>query len=179
MAGFYDEGALRHIALNLFNGWGYNFYRAENQLRADDQLVRSKADWLLGQARAAVGAADSTYRREAFGTPTRDKPLPDPAVVENARRIERLGAAIGGIAGRLQAQPAPEADRMSQRYRREAATLKALIVSDEQLVGQCALLQQLADAPSPVALLERLGELQEGVKAIEATLRGRETILLS
>ena len=52
--GFYDAGALRQIATNLFYGWGYNFYRVENQLRADDQLVRSKAASLLGIAMASV-----------------------------------------------------------------------------------------------------------------------------
>jgi hypothetical protein len=54
VASFYDEGVLRQAAINLFHGWGYNFYRAENQLRADDQLVRSKAGWLLGLARASM-----------------------------------------------------------------------------------------------------------------------------
>ena len=44
--GFYDVGPLRQVAINLFYGWGYNFYREENQLRADDQLIRSKAAWL-------------------------------------------------------------------------------------------------------------------------------------
>ena len=38
--GFYDTDALTEIAINLFHGWGYNFYRVENQLRADDQLIR-------------------------------------------------------------------------------------------------------------------------------------------
>jgi len=51
-SGFYDAGALRQVATNLFCGWGYNFYRLENQLRADDQLVRSKAAGLLGTAMA-------------------------------------------------------------------------------------------------------------------------------
>ncbi len=55
---FYDAGALRQVATNLFYGWGYNFYRVENQLRADDQLVRNKAAWLLGIAMAGVDAAE-------------------------------------------------------------------------------------------------------------------------
>ena len=49
-SGFYDAGLLRQLATNLFYGWGYNFYRLENQLRADDQLVRTKAASLLGMA---------------------------------------------------------------------------------------------------------------------------------
>jgi len=76
--GFYDAGALRQIATNLFYGWGYNFYRVENQLRADDQLVRSKAASLLGiamasveTARAHTGASSSPHPRGASHFPTR------------------------------------------------------------------------------------------------------------
>ena len=49
-----QAGPARRLLSNLFYGWGYNFYRVENQLRADDQLVRSKAAWLLGLATASV-----------------------------------------------------------------------------------------------------------------------------
>jgi len=178
MSGFYDEGALRQAAINLFHGWGYNFYRAENQLRADDQLVRSKAAWLLGMARAAAEAAEAGYRRDFFAKPTREKPFPDAAVVEGARKLERLVAEIGALGGRLLAQPVPENDRMSQRYRDEADTLKALMARDEQLVGQCALLHEMVDARDGTWALEHLPELQEGLVAIQKTLRDREAVLL-
>ena len=39
---FYVVDELEKIAVNLFYGWGYNFYRLENQLRADDLTVRAK-----------------------------------------------------------------------------------------------------------------------------------------
>jgi hypothetical protein len=66
MAGssFYEAEALEKIAINLFYGWGYNFYRKENQLRADDQLIRSKVGLLLGWARKSVETAERDYRRE-------------------------------------------------------------------------------------------------------------------
>ncbi|HKR27390.1 MAG TPA: hypothetical protein VJS11_08040, partial [Acidobacteriaceae bacterium] len=62
--GFYDASLLRQLATNLFYGCGYNFYRVENQLRADDQFVRSKAASLLGEAMSSVCAAESAYRRD-------------------------------------------------------------------------------------------------------------------
>lgn len=74
---FYDAGALREIATNLFYGWGYNSYRIENQLRADDQLVRSKAASLLGRAMASVNEAEIEYRRKFLPPPSRQKPFPD------------------------------------------------------------------------------------------------------
>jgi hypothetical protein len=90
-----DADALKKIAVNLFYGWGYNFYRVENHLRADDQLVRAQVGALLGRARASVEAAESAWRRERFATPTREKPLPDPAAIEGARRLEAMSQALG------------------------------------------------------------------------------------
>jgi hypothetical protein len=178
MSGFYDEGAIRQAAINLFHGWGYNFYRVENQLRADDQLVRSKAAWLLGIARSLVDAADAGYRREFFGTPSRAKPFPDPEITAGAQKLERLAGSIGAVSSRLQAQPVPENDRMSQRYRKEGGTLQTLIASDEQLMGQCALLHAMLEGRNGVWMLENTAELENGLAAIQQTLRNREAVLL-
>jgi len=177
-SGFYDDGALRHAAINLFHGWGYNFYRQENQLRADDQLVRSKAEWFLGIAVSSVESAEAGYRREFFGAPTRAKPFPDAVVVAAAQSLERLAKNISALKGRIQAQPVPENDRMTQRYRNEADTLKTLISCDEQLVGQCALLHSMLDAQNGTAILELLAPVEEGLTAIQTTLRQREDVLL-
>jgi hypothetical protein len=177
-SGFHDEGVLRQTAINLFYGWGYNFYKVENQLRADDQLVRSKAGWLLGMARSSVEHAEAEYRRTFFGTPSREKPFPDPSVTAASRQLERLAASIGTVGGRLQSQPVPENDRMTQRYRREADTLKALIGCDERLVGQCNLLHAMLDTRGGEWMLDHLSELGEGLAAIQDTLRRREAILL-
>jgi hypothetical protein len=176
---FYDAGALQQIAVNLFHGWGYNFYRAENQLRADDLLIRSKAGWLLGVAMAAVDAAESAYRREYLPAPTRAKPFPDAAAVASAQRLERLARAIGAVESSIQHQPVPEGDRMTQRFRQEATTLLELIDCDEQLVGQCELFRLKIADRTGLALLDGMGELEAGLQAIQETLRKRETILFS
>jgi hypothetical protein len=175
---FYDAGALRKLATNLFYGWGYNFYRVENQLRADDQLVRSKAASLLGIAMASVSAAESEYRREFLPPPTRQKPFPDPTAVATAQRLERLAQGIGTLEALIQQQPVPENDRMSQRYRLEKPTLEALIQWDEQLVGQCDLLRSIVSTQSGSSILEKLTDLEKGLGAIRATLESREAVLL-
>src|SRR6185437_6659531 len=117
--GFYDQGSLQKVAVNLFYGWGYNFYRLENQLRADDQLIRRKAGELLGQANAALGRAESDYRRDHLPPPTREKPYPEAEAAAAAQAIERLIRDIDGLRGRINAMPVPENDRMTQRYREE------------------------------------------------------------
>ena len=79
---FYNLGELEQIAVNLFYGWGYNFYRLENQLRADDLTIRAKIGWLLGLSRAQVETAESAWRRAFLPAPTREKPRPDASAVE-------------------------------------------------------------------------------------------------
>src|SRR5580658_3122905 len=175
---FYDAGILRQIATNLFYGWGYNFYRKENQLRADDQMVRSKAASLLGEAMAHVGTAESDYRREFLPAPSRAKPFPDAEAVASAQKLERLGKTIGAVEAQLQHQPVPENDRMTQRYRQEAPTLARLIEFDERLVGQCELLRKAVSDADAAALLKSLSDLEAGLDAIRETLWNREQVLL-
>src|SRR5271157_5162196 len=98
---FYDVDELEKIAVNLFYGWGYNFYRLENQLRADDLTVRAKVGWLLGLARASVDTAESAYRRERLPSPTREKPRPD--AVAGAQMLERMSKEIGALEGQIRA----------------------------------------------------------------------------
>ncbi|HZQ44123.1 MAG TPA: hypothetical protein VFA99_12785 [Acidobacteriaceae bacterium] len=176
---FYDAGALRQIATNLFYGWGYNFYKKENQLRADDQLVRAKAGLILSNAAASVNAAESEYRREFLPAPSRAKPFPDAAAVSAAQELERLSKDISAIANRLAELPVPESDRMTQRFREEAPTLQALIALDEQLVGQCELLRSTLEKRDGSWMVDQMSEIRGGLEAIDATLMKRQTLLLS
>ncbi len=155
----YDAAAEERLVINLFTGWGYNFYRAENQLRADDLMVRARVSEMLGTARASVADAEAAFRRAHLGPPSRARPLPDPAAVAQAQAMEALAAAIGALEGQIRALPVPETDRMSQRLRAERTTLEALLRADRTMVAGAARLRTLAAA----------GE-QEGARAALAAL---------
>ena len=172
-----DVGELEKIAVNLFYGWGYNFYRLENQLRADDLTVRAKVGWLLGRAREAASRAESEWRRDRIPAPTREKPLPDPAAVEGAARLERLAREIGALEGQIRAQPVPEADHMTNRYRLEGETLHRLLQSDLALAGRAEVLRGMVEEADGVGLLARAGEVEAGCQSIARTLRERQAIL--
>lgn len=174
---FYQAGPVAEIAINLFHGWGYNFYREENLLRADDLMIRAKACWLMGMARASVESAEATYRRTAMPAPTRGKPFPDQAAVAGAQALERLSRAIGALEAQIRAQPAPENDRMTEFYRRERTTLVRLGECDQTLIGQAELLRAKLDRQASAAILDALPALEDGLAAIETTLRDRQAIL--
>jgi hypothetical protein len=174
---FYNMDPIEQIAINLFYGWGYNFYRKENQLRADDLLVRAKVGAILGSARKSVETAQADYRREFIPPPSRQNPIPDPKAVAGAQTLERLSKSIGAIQGLLTAQPTPENDRMTQRYRQEAETLAQLVSSDQKLVGQAELLRTMLDQKNGTWILENMAALQEGVNAINESLRARQMLL--
>ncbi len=173
MSDFYAVGPLTEVAISLFHGWGYNFYRTENQLRADDQLVRSKVGQLLGFAHADVVRAEAAYRRDQIPAPTRAKPFPDPDALVAVQMLERIAREISALIGRVQAQPVPANDRMSQRYRNEAQTLAALQQHDTILVGQAALLRSSLDKLDGRAILAQHEELERGLAAIGKTLEQR------
>ncbi len=177
MSRFYEAGPLAKVGINLFYGYGYNFYRQENQFRADDQRVRQMACSLLGRARAAIDEAESRYRRENIPTPSRANPFPDAAIVANAQALERLGREVGGLEGLIRHQPVPENDRMTQRYRQEGNTLAALAEKDAVLVGQAELLRSIVEGAAGDAILASKREIEDGIGAINSTLRERQTFL--
>jgi hypothetical protein len=174
---FYDVDGLEKIAINLFNGWGYNFYREENQLRADDQVIRSKVGMLLGWARKSVETAERDYRREFLPPPSREKPRPDASAVAGAQALERLSKAIGAVQGLITAQPVPENDRMTQRYREEATALRQFVLNDQKLAGQAELLRSLVDKKDGAWLITNGPDLLEGINAISETLKARQLLL--
>jgi hypothetical protein len=125
-----------------------------------------------------VETAESGYRREHLPPPSRSKPFPDAEAVAAAQRLERLARAIGALSAAIQHQPAPENDRMTQRYRDEAATLQTLIQNDERLAGQCELLRSMVQGQDDVAILANMADLEAGLEAIRETLQRRDAVLL-
>src|SRR6185437_273702 len=84
------------------------------------------------------------------------------------RQIEQL----------IHQQPAPENDRMTQRYRNEAQVLQTLIEHDEQLVGQCELMRSMVSGQDGAALLKSAADIESGLQVIRTTLQHREAVLL-
>jgi hypothetical protein len=134
---------------------------------------------LLGLAGSQVCASEEQYRREFLPLPTRAAPYPAATAVAGAQDLERLVAGILALEARINAQPVPENDRITERYRQEAATLSALVECDQLLIGQCDLLRSLVEQKDGSEILTAAAELEEGLGAIQGTLNKRAAILLN
>jgi hypothetical protein len=174
---FYNLSALEEIAVNLFYGWGYNFYRVENQLRADDLLLRAKVCWLLGLCRATLEAKQSDFRRKFLPPPSRENPRPPPEVVVKAQALEELSGRVGQLEARVRALPVPESDRMTQRYRRESFTLEQLRRCDAHLVGRVQTLHDMLAGKGQEWILENAELIREGLASMQQSLEERQTLL--
>jgi hypothetical protein len=164
-----SAGPIKQTAMLLFNGWGYNFYRVENQLRADDLLIRAKVSAILAQARAALRALEAEYRRFNLPIPLRSEAFPDRAKFEQARLLERCGAAIESVATAIRAAPSPANDWVWLRHRDERGLLTVLEAIDLRLVDAAVEfhdrivtldLPRISDAGFEAALIEWLRPLR-------------------
>ena len=129
-----SAGPLKRGLANLFYGWGYNFYRRENQLRADDLLIRGKLSELLGESRAHLRSLEAEFRRTHLPPPSREHPLADPAALEAAQGLQRAQRDLEALETAIRTAPVPEMDRSHQRHRLERDTLEKLLAADLALV---------------------------------------------
>lgn len=170
-------GPVKATLSNLFYGWGYNFYRKENQLRADDLLIRSKVSDLLGGCREHLRKLEADFRREHLGPPTREHPFPDRTAVATAQAMERAQREIESLETRIRNASVPEMDRIHQRHRNERDTLEKLAEVDQSLASATINFHEgvlrLSDGGTAAAETPRL--LQ--ASGIETTWQRREQVL--
>ena len=170
-------GPVKQVLANLFYGWGYNFYRRENQLRADDLLIRGKLSELLGQCRAHAATLESQFRREHLPPPTREHPFPDATAVSAAQALERAVRKLETLETAIRNAAVPEMDRIHQRHRNERTTLEQLVAADGDLVLAVVNLRDgvlaLTDGANAAAPLTQL----LGAQDIQALWNRREQIL--
>ncbi len=119
-------GPIKQTAILLFYGWGYNFYREENKLRADDLLIRNKVAGILADARGVLKGLEDSWRREYLPPPTREHPFLDRALTEQARRLERAGSLIEAVATAIKNAATPTNDKIWIRHRTEGGLLEIL-----------------------------------------------------
>ncbi len=124
----------------LLNGYGYNWYRADNQARTDDLLIRQKVGYFLGLAASKLLEAEAAYQRKYLPPGTRENPFPPADKVAAHRRLREFRQAVLSMEGVVRSLPAPPSDKIWQRHRLEWTTLKRLTDADVGMIGGAKLL---------------------------------------
>ncbi|MBD8873208.1 hypothetical protein [Rhodanobacter sp. DHB23] len=164
-------GPARQVLSNLFYGWGYNFYRKENQLRADDLLIRGKVSEMLAAMRAHLAGLERDWRRERLPAPTREHPFPDAAAVATAQGLQRAQQGIESLETKVRTAPVPEMDRVMQRHVNERDALERLAAVDGDLVlAAKSALDAVAGLPDPATATAGVAAIlaQSGMEALLA-----------
>jgi hypothetical protein len=138
-----EDSRLYRIGVMLLNGYGYNWYRLDNQMRADDLLVRSRASEHLESAAARLRDLEGRYRRKYLPPPTREHPDPDPQHRAAAQHFRAVAERILEIDTRLRGAAVPPDDKVWLRQRGELETLQRLGKCDVVLVADA---KELVDA---------------------------------
>ena len=148
-----EDSGLYRIGVMLLNGYGYNWYRLDNQMRADDLLVRSRASEHLESAAAQLRDLEVRYRRKYLPPPTREHPDADPQHVAAVQHFRAVTDQIITIDTRLRGAAAPPDDKVWVRQRGELETLQRLGKCDVLLVaGAKELARLVAELPVDVGL---------------------------
>ena len=175
-----EHSALYKTWVMLLNGYGYNWYRKDNQLRADDLLVREHASHFVLEAAKKLQEQEATYARQFLPTPTRENPFPPEDRLATHALIRSTRQNLLALEGRIRGLSAPPTDRIWQRHRSEVATLARLTSLDVQLVG---LAKEIDTAASRLDLEawshpERLASLADSTLKIEQVIAARAELLL-
>ena len=174
-----ENSRLYRIGVMLLNGYGYNWYRWDNQMRADDLLVRSRASEHLESAAARLRDVEGRYRRKYLPPPTREHPDPDPQQIAAARHFRAVADRILEIDTRLRGAALPPDDKIWVRQRGELETLQRLGKCDVLLVGGAKELADLvAELPADVDIDRTIEQqIDEHLKELSGALTRRGEIL--
>jgi hypothetical protein len=142
----------------LLNGYGYNWYRIDNQLRADDLLIRSRASEHLGAAAARLRDIEAHYRRKYLPPPTREHPDPDPDRLAEVRHIRAISDRVLDIDTRVRGAAVPPDDKVWVRHRDEVDTLWRLSQCDVVLVGAAKDLASITSELAPDGAVDAAAE---------------------
>ncbi|MGH8269708.1 MAG: hypothetical protein ACRES1_06555 [Steroidobacteraceae bacterium] len=133
-------GPAKRLLSNLFYGWGYNFYRCERRLQADDLLIRGKLNQLLGDCRSHLRSLEAALRGRQIAAAQ--------ALLHAQRDLEAMETAISTGA-------APQTSRIHRLSRDERATVAQLVALDGQVLLALVTLRdaiaRLDDGPAAAA----------------------------
>jgi hypothetical protein len=128
-----QAGPGRRLLSNLFYGCGYNFYRCEDELRADDLLIRGKLSQLLGESSTHLASLHTAFARKHLPS-GRDGGPPNPGVVEMGLVLERAQHELQAMERAVLTAAEPEVGHIRRHDREQGGALAKLVALDGEVL---------------------------------------------
>jgi len=163
----------------LLTGYGYNFYGAKNQARADDLLVRERASYHLAQAVDMLTNLRGAYQFRYIPPLTRANPDSPAEALAQVREMEGVQQAISNVESHIRGMSVPTQDRIWWRFREEHALLLQLLNFDLALVRASEQVYQYVTQLTPETWNNQAnGQLRQLIQQVTQVARDREQFLL-
>lgn len=163
----------------LLTAYGYNFYNTTNQARSDDQLVRERASYFLGQAVTLLSSLRGEYQRRFLPPLTRENPFPPQEVMAQLHDMEEAQQSISALETHIRGMAVPTQDRTWWRFRQEQTLLAQLLSFDLQLVRGCEQIHQSVSGLLPESWnIYSAGSLRSLLQQVNQVAHERERFLL-
>jgi hypothetical protein len=173
-----NPNIITQAVLLAYTGWGYNFYSAANQLRADDLLIRGKISGLLSRIATDISALGAKLAATVPPS-TRQEPLPGRDIMAAVVDLRRLASEVDALSVKITALSTPGRDKIWDRHRSQTATLTRLQGFD-LYIGQLVFdLSALIEGKAPSDLRDGAIRQTFDIKfaEIRLALRDREDAL--
>jgi hypothetical protein len=178
-SGLPENPVVQQLSL-LLGAYGFNYYNAENQARADDLLIRQQAAGSLSQAVGSLSSLHSEYRLRYLPPPTREQPFPPRDEQQRTADILTLRDRMDRTAGAIQGMEAPGQDKIWRRLRGEREVLTRLLSADYTLISTCDQVREWAASTTPQSWRDpnHRAEVESLLREIDGVVQERRQILL-
>src|SRR5580700_1665974 len=159
----------------LLLGQGFNFYKTQGQLRADDLLIRQRVGAALGSAAGRIEQLAAEFQRKCIPAPSRQQPYPPAELMARLGDARALRQKLLDREILIQGLPAPAQDKVWQRLRDETNLLQNLLNADAGLLELAASFE--SEAAKLTCEQWKTGSAADAVESLltrlDATLRTR------
>ena len=154
-----EAGPAKRLLSNLFYGCGYNFYRFDSELLADDLLIRGKLSQLLRECRAHLSSLETAFRKQYRAATGADYALLSPAAVATAQALLSAQRDLDAMETAIRNTVVPELTRFHRRRGVRGALEQLVKLDGEVVLALVTLRDAVAKLDNGSAAAARMDEL--------------------
>lgn len=152
-------GPAKRLLSNLFYGCGYNFYRFDSELLADDLLIRGKLSQLLRDCRAHLSSLETAFRSQHRAATGADYAFLSPAAVATAQALLNAQRDLDAMERTIRGTVVPEFTRFHRRGEVRGALEQLVMLDGEVVLALVTLRDAVARLDNGAAAAARMDEL--------------------